>query len=71
MRLQERRQNSACLKVNWLRFVWMDSSHFIGNYEAGSRNVGVYDAVVLGEALGISPPETSVLVKRTLAGMAK
>ncbi|EDS4013172.1 helix-turn-helix transcriptional regulator, partial [Salmonella enterica subsp. enterica] len=56
MRLKERRQKLGLSQGKLAEICGWTQSR-IGNYEAGSRNVGVYDAVVLGEALGISPPE--------------
>ncbi|ECW2443816.1 helix-turn-helix domain-containing protein, partial [Salmonella enterica] len=56
MRLKGRRQKLGLSQGKLAEICGWTQSR-IGNYEAGSRNVGVYDAVVLGEALGISPPE--------------
>ncbi|EKQ5340729.1 helix-turn-helix domain-containing protein [Salmonella enterica] len=56
MRLKERRQKLGLSQGKLAEICGWTQSR-IGNYEAASRNVGVYDAVVLGEALGISPPE--------------
>lgn len=56
MRLKERRQKLGLSQGKLAEICGWTQSR-IGNYEAGSRNVGVHDAVVLGKALGISPPE--------------
>lgn len=56
MRLKGRRQKLGLSQGKLAEICGWTQSR-IGNYEAGSRNVGVNDAVVLGEALGISPPE--------------
>ncbi|EHL6631259.1 helix-turn-helix domain-containing protein [Salmonella enterica] len=56
MRLKERRQKLGLSQGKLAEICGWTQSR-IGNYEAGSRNVGVYDAVVLGEALSIPPPE--------------